>query len=58
MFKLNEQVVGKPEKMTEKGLPSGVVARVTYPIMRCGVKNANNGICLGIWSIPTVFKCN
>jgi hypothetical protein len=40
---LNEQIVEKAE-VVKDGLPKGVLARVWYPIMRFGVKNANKRI--------------
>ena len=40
-MQLNERIVEKAEIVENARLPKGVLARVWYPIMRFGVKNAN-----------------
>lgn len=42
-IQLNEQLLEKADIIKE-GLPKGIIARIDYPIMRFGVKNANNRI--------------
>lgn len=43
-MKLNERLIEKAEIIKEEKLPAGILARVRYPIMRFGVKNANKRI--------------
>lgn len=40
-MQLNERIVEKAEIIRDSAVPKGILARVWYPIMRFGVKNAN-----------------
>ena len=40
-MQLNERIVEKAEIVKDASIPKGILARVWYPIMRFGVKNAN-----------------